>query len=282
MTVRLFQRTRFRGDSAIIGRDEDDLADLPLGRNPSSMTMGEHDAVLLFSRSGWRGGVMYRRGRNHIDNLGSRRAGGRMGFGNTIASVRITPFFVRFNATVVTQSDGTLPGGFASSDEIAAHLQAMVAELNAWYDRERVLLRADVAHINQRDHDERFDLSITEAAALPAPRDSSPEIALIVVNSFEKASAAGRARSPRSGKVTITALRSGGPRSSCVHPAYLATSVAHEVGHFLGSAHGSATGDGTNIMTQGLQPIGTQRASVDQIQQWHRALSRNPTRRARA
>jgi hypothetical protein len=299
MTVRLFQRTRFRGDSAIISGDEDDLADLRLGRNPSSMTMGEHDAVLLFSRAGWRGSVMYRRGRNDIENLRSRRAGGRAGFGRSITSVRITPFFVRFSATVVTRSDGTLPGGFAKFDDIEAYLQAMITELNAWYDRERALLRADIARVIQRDHDANFDLTIAEAAAgFPAAWRNSREIDLIIVNSFENAAMAGLARAPWRGEVVITALRSGGPNGSRIDPACLATNVANfarlsaKLRRLAAldserlvepSAQETSLADrlrrtGT-IMTQALEPIAARHASVDQIQQWHHTLSRNPTRR---
>ena len=111
MAITLYQKKNFKGDTARIRKDQNDLKDLPLGRNPSSLKMSNaKDAVLLFKKRDWRGGVMFRRGRNSIDNLGSPRAGGRNTFGNNVASVRITPFHINLNVTVVTKSNGKLPG----------------------------------------------------------------------------------------------------------------------------------------------------------------------------
>ena len=92
MTITLFQKQDLRGDSAVISKDEDDLRDLPIGRNPSSMRMtSDDDKILLFKNDDWRGGVMFRRGAQTIDNFGAPREGGRNTFGNNIASVRVIP-----------------------------------------------------------------------------------------------------------------------------------------------------------------------------------------------
>lgn len=266
MAITLFQRRNLGGDQALINSDQDDLGDIPLGRNPSSITMtNANDAVLLYGKRDWRGGVRYLRGVRTINNLGL--AG--------IASVRITPFHINLNVTVVTQSDGTVPGTATNFNAVRTTVNNMVGMVNAFYASQRALLIADVAHINQRVNDNKFNLSRTEAASFPAAWKNAREIDFILVNSFD-AGLLGLAKFPWWGKVVVVAMRNTGPTGAQRTTSQLAKTLAHEIGHFLGSPHTTGT---TNIMRQGNFDITTRTATVDQIQEWHTKLSRNLTRR---
>jgi hypothetical protein len=276
MTITLFQRQDLRGDSAVISRDEDDLRDLPIGRNPSSMRMtSDGDKILLFKNDDWQGGVMFRRGAQTIDNFGAPREGGRNTFGNNIASVRVTPFFINLNVTVVTQSDGTLPGGYSSFSTLRSDIEEIVEMVNEFYDREQALLRANIAQVNQRVHDNKFNLGPLEVIDFPNDWNNSREISVIIVNSFDSGTL-GLGKFPWWGKVTIVALRNTGSTGTLRAKSQLAKTLAHEIGHFLGSPH---VDSGTNVMVQGNLDIATRTATVDQIEEWHTKLSRNLARR---
>lgn len=264
MTIRLFQLPGGDGDPAVIDSDQDDLRDIPLGRNPSSMSMDNaNDAVLLYGKRDWRGNVIYRRGVQTNINLGSP----------SIASARITPFHINLNVTVVTQSDGSVPGTATSFNAVSTIVNNMVGLVNTFYAGQQALLIADVAHINQRVHNNKFNLSRAEAGSFPAAWKNAREIDFILVNSFD---AGTLGLFPWWGKVVIVAMRNTGATGTQRTTAQLAKTLAHEIGHFLGSPHST---NATNIMRQGSFDIATRTATVAQIQQWHTTLSRNLTRR---
>ncbi|HLD13902.1 MAG TPA: M12 family metallo-peptidase [Burkholderiales bacterium] len=265
MAITLFQRRNLRGDPALINGDQDDLRDIPLGRNPSSMRMtNANDAILLYEKRDWRGGVLYRRGVQTINNLGLA----------SIASARITPFHINLNVTVVTQSDGSVPGTATNFNAVRTTVNNMVGLVNTFYANQQALLTIEVAHINQRVHDNKFNLSMAEAVRFPAAWKNAREIDFILVNSFD-AGLLGLAKLPWWGKVVIVAMRNTGASGTQRTTAQIAKSLAHEIGHFLGSPHAGAT----NVMRQGNFDIATRTTTVNQIQEWHTKLSRNPTRR---
>jgi hypothetical protein len=234
------------------------------------------DAVLLFAKPSWRGNVMFRRGAQSISNLGSPSEGGHRNFRNNVASVRLTPFHLNLNVTVVTQSDGTLPGVFTSLRGLQGTLNSAVTQVNRFYNRQQALLVAHIAHLNQRVHDNKYNLSMSEAASFPAAWKNSREIDVIVINSFD-AGFTGMARFPWWGKVCMIAMRDNGAGGPQRNSQWIGKTLAHEIGHFLGSPH--VTGNTTNVMRQGSFSINTRTATVQQIEEWHTKLSRNLTRR---
>ncbi len=278
MTITLYSRTKFRGDSSVIGMDYPELRDIAVGRRPTSMIMtSANDAIVLFKNDNWHGGAMHRRGAQRIEDLGSRKEGGQLTFGASVASARITPFRFLFNVTVVTNSAGTLPGGFSNLASVTAHLTAMIARLNAWYAREKALLEAEIAELNARADDEHFLLSSKEADNFPISWLNRKQVDLIVVNSFVD-SQIGEGSFPWRGQTIVTSLLNGA-EGPLIPPGSLAMNVAHELGHFFGSEHPSVSVIPTNIMTQGLEDINNRVADSEQIGEWHEKLARNLTRR---
>lgn len=278
MAIRLFERTNRRGDFSDIGRDENDLGHIDVGRNPSSMVMGDAgDAVLLFKRPEWRGGVMFRRGRNTINNLGSPRAGGRNTFRNGIASARVTPFHVKLNITAVSQSDGTLPGGYPNLGALSDDFDLVLSMVNDFYEREQALLRVEAEPMQVRVNNNKFNITMAESWPIPASWKNRREIDCILVNSGSGFTGLGRP--PHWGKVIIIALRNS-PTGRRRTLGAIGRTVAHEIGHFLGSGHVDAPV--TNVLrtpTPATADITTATATVDQIQEWHTKLSRNMSRR---
>ena len=277
MAITLFQKKNFRGDFARIDEDVDDLKHIPLGRNPSSMRMtARSDAILLYKKPNWRGGVMFRRAAQNISNLGSPREGGRNTFGNNVASVRVTPFHVNLNITIVTQSDGTLPGTATSLRGVRGVINSAVNQINRFYRRQQALLEAHISHFNQRVHDNKYNLSNFESFSFPASWKNQREIDVLVVNSFDSGSF-GLAKFPWWGKVCVVSMRVSGSTGPQRNSQQIGKTLAHEIGHFLGTKH--TTNNTTNIMRQGNFGITTATATFEQIQEWHTKLSRNPTRR---
>ncbi len=279
MTITLFERIQFQGTPIDIATDQDDLRQVPIGRNPSSMTMDANDAVLLCRNRDWRGGVMFRRGANSIDNLGAPGSGGKRGYRNGITSVRVTPFFLNLNVTIVSRSDGTLPGGRAGIAACQADVAQIATLMNGFLTSEQTLLQVNVAQINQRTDNRKFDLSIAETLRFPPLWKNRREIDMIFVNSFDNGGTTGMGKFPWFGKVTIVAYRTGGAAGPLRPINNMAKTAMHEIGHYLASPHVDIADDPTNIMVQGGFDITTRTATNEQIEGWHQRLSRNPTRR---
>lgn len=278
MTITLFQRRNFGGDPEIIRRNQNNLGEIPLGHNPSSITMDANDAILLFRNRNWRGGVMYLRGENEINNLGSPAAGGRRGFGNSISSVRVSPFILNLNVTVVGRSDGELPGGRADFDTIRGEIRTIIRNMNTFFNREDCLLLIREAQINLRVNNNHFNLGNMESLRFPGRWKNPREVDMIFVNSFDSG-AFGQGMFPWFGKTTVVSYRGGGAGGNVRNLDQLSKTAVHEIGHYLGSRHVAAADDPTNIMVQGTQEIGDRTATPEQIRGWHQRLSRNPTRR---
>ncbi|NJO36043.1 MAG: hypothetical protein HC869_26250 [Rhodospirillales bacterium] len=94
--------------------------------------MDNGDAVLLCSNQNWNGEVMYLRNAHNIRDLGDDSKGGRRGFGNTVRSVRVRPFLIEMNITIVTGEDSTLPSGYLDRQAIDRDLSILIERVNAF------------------------------------------------------------------------------------------------------------------------------------------------------
>ena len=112
MAITLFQDTNFSDRTMLVTRSIDDLKDVSIGANPSSIRLTEAtESILLYGKQGWHGDVHYIRGPAEVADLGDKNRGGEAGFRNNVRSVRITPFRLRLNVNVVRTEGGDLPAG---------------------------------------------------------------------------------------------------------------------------------------------------------------------------
>src|SRR4051812_18919767 len=102
MTITLFQDKNFRDRSMVVTQSVADLQDVSIGKNPTSIRLTESaESILLYTRKDWDGDVHYIRGSVEVADLGSKAAGGEPGFGNSVRSLRITPFRLRLNVNII-------------------------------------------------------------------------------------------------------------------------------------------------------------------------------------
>lgn len=278
MAITLFQDRDCKGRSLDVTRNYASLKDTALGNHPSSIRMTDpDDAVLLFKKEDWNGGVLFLRGKNTLSDLGEPDEGGENTFRNSVTSVRVTPFTVALNVTVVKRENGDLPGSHDSHASVENALGKALGLANQFFAREQALLTLEFARITFRTNESHFDMTGLEAADFPNDWKNPGELDVIVCNTLESGNV-GLGKFPWWGKVAIVTLRDGGGEDRTI--AQIGRTLAHEVGHYYGLTHGSGDNVPANIMTQsgdGL-PIEDSHIRVDQVEEIHQKLARNITR----
>jgi hypothetical protein len=276
MTTTLYQDKDWKGKRLDVTRNYRSLKDTKLGNHPSSIMMTDaDDAILLFGKEDWDGGVMYFRGVRKMASLGDLSAGGEFLKGNSVTSVRVTPFKVRLNVSVVTRN-GKMPGGHEDGDHVMTTFTKAMLTANFFFADQKAMLAMEIARTSFRDNPKKFDLTPTSASRFPADWKNPGEIDVVVCNRLE--GAYGMAKLPWWGKTVVVALADGdGERRAF---GLVARTLAHELGHFLGLGHGSGDGQAANIMTPsdlGL-PIDESVLWPEQIEEMQTKLARNLAR----
>lgn len=283
MAVTLFENRNQRGSRRRINADLADLRNMAIDK-PGSITMtSARDEVLLFKNDDWRGGVHYLRGSQTINNLGSRAQGGRNTFGNSIRSVRVSPFTVDLNITVVKNNAGDLPGPWRTETIATRSLSRIVLMMNAFLEGQQALLQVRTARITFRTDENRFVLRRNQG--VPSSWKERSEIDVIIVDRFENEGLFGVAALPHGGQTVRIAGKlnpaSGG--DVVLTQDFIALVLMHELGHYLGLAHGTSDDDRDNLMfpsgDQDVDRLTTKTLTTAQIREMHQRLSRNPTRR---
>ena len=204
MTITLYQDKDWKGRKMAITRDHRSLKDTDLGNSPSSILMDESDdAILAFGREDWKGGVMYLRGVRKMPSLGQLSAGGELFKGNSVTSVRVTPFVLDLNVSVVTRNE-KMPGDHEAMANVENTFGKATILANGFFEREKAMIRMEIARLSNRENPEKFNLAGAEGARFPADWKKPGEVDVILCNTIEDAH--GMAKFPWWGKVMIVAL----------------------------------------------------------------------------
>ncbi len=283
MTITIFKDKNCKGPSQVVSADIRDLKDRPADK-PGSVRLTELvESVLMYKNDDWHEGALFVRGRETVTDLGSAKEGGRFGFGNCIRSVRITPFTLKLNVTVV-KNGSDYPGIWPSDVWAEFIVNDVVARANGYYNAQHALLRLEVARITFRSDPKHFNLTNAESWKFPGDWKRSGEVDVIFVNRFEKEGVGGRGKFPCFGEVvvvSVTANVDAGPDAPMLNED-MACTVVHELGHHLGLTHGTADKNSGNIMFDTLT-LGSTLTSFslwdDQIREMHDRLANHHTRR---
>src|SRR5262245_4885458 len=99
----------------------------------------------------------YLNGAQTVTDLGSDKEGGRFGFGNVVRSIRVTPFTVDLNVTVVTNGDD-LPSIWPTTWWADGVIRDVVTRANNYLLAQNALLRMEIARITYRDDPKQFNI----------------------------------------------------------------------------------------------------------------------------
>ena len=206
MTITIFEDKDCKGASCTVTTNLSDLKGTPADK-PGSIRMTDvRDAVLMFKNEEWHGGALYLNGAQTVSDLGSDKAGGRFGFGNSIRSIRITPFTVDLNISIVS-SGPDLPGIWPTRWWAEGVVSDIVTRANNYLMAQNALLQLNIARIVFRDDAKQFSLSELESWSFPSAWKNSGEIDMIIVDQFSKEGKAGLGKKPCFGKTLIAAAK---------------------------------------------------------------------------
>ena len=248
MTITIFKDKDCKGASQTVTGDMRDLKGKPADK-PGSIRMTDvRDAVVMFKNDDWHGGALYLNGAQTVTDLGSAKEGGRFGFGNSVRSIRITPFAVDLNVTIVTDGND-YPGLWPSTWWAEGVVRDVVTRANNYLLAQNALIHMEIARITFRNDPKQFDLSGVESWSFPSDWKRAGEIDVVVINRFDKDGRAGRTKMPCFGKtLTIAAKATISDVDTVLKNETMAVTLVHELGHYLGLGHGTADGNPNNIM----------------------------------
>jgi hypothetical protein len=282
MTITIFRDKECKGASQTVTGDLRDLKGMAADK-PGSIRMTDvRDAVLMFKNDDWHGGALYLNGAQTVSDLGSKKAGGRFGFGNVVRSIRVSPFIIKLNVSIVTDGDD-LPSIWPTTWWAEGIIKDVVKRANAYLLGQNALLQLEIARITFRDDPKHFNISGTEGWRFPSAWKQPGELDLIVVNDFGKEGKGGRAPLPCFGKtLAIAANTTIDGVNTVLTSENLAITLIHELGHYLGLSHGTANKDPNNIMfaDTALQDVLSGKSLWnDQVREMQDRLANNVSRK---
>jgi len=283
MTITIFEKDKFEGKSQRVSGNVRDLKGQAADKPGSIKLTDDDEAVLLFKNDDWHGGALYIRGPKNVADLGKDSDGGRFGFGNSIRSIRLTPFQVDLNATVVRNEDNKLPSGWSSEAQAKADINSMVAQANAFYADKRALLKLTVARITFRTNKNLFAISKLEQIFLPGEWTEKGELDVVFTNRFTKEGVIGRAFFPCWGESVVVAkiVNSTSGPDYALSLDEMAAVMVHETGHHFGLSHATGNDNPKNLMFPSLSVSSLSDALLtpDQIREMQDRLANNLARK---
>ena len=117
MAVTLFSKPGLKGKKVTLHGNRSRLKSTAVKNSTSSAKVGSGDRVLFFTKEDYHGAAMFRTAPVNIGRMSSAKKGGKFGFGNTLSSVRTTPFTLDLEVNFICNSKGDFPGNIKSRSE---------------------------------------------------------------------------------------------------------------------------------------------------------------------
>lgn len=277
MAITIFEDKNCKGAAKVV---KGNLADLK-GKDfdkPSSIRMtDEGDAILLFKNDDWHGGVHYLRGKQTVPDLGKGKEGGEAGFGNSIRSVRTTPFRLDLNVTVVTRR-GNMPGDWADRSHAEVQVRKIISLADWFYRDRKALLSLNIVRISFIDMPDKFVIRRREG--FPASWSNRGEVDVVFIDHFEDTDndTIGRGNFPCGGQFVVVAARpdNGKGEWPIGDMAYV---LLHELGHYLGVSHNTAGCDDNLMWPRIVGSYSDKELDPEQIEEMHQRLASNISRK---
>ena len=239
-----------------------DLSKKSFNNKASSMKMtSSGNKVLLFKNKDYKGGVMFRDGKENISILSSGKEGGQSGFGDTVSSVRIKPFKVKVYANIITTDKTKFPGNDTES-AVKKFLEDMVAEASSLW--EQGLLKAEISSTKVRKSSKFYNMDNEFLSLASKKWDKKKCINIYLVNEIS-GNTLGISLPPGIGNAIAVEYMASAKKAGLT--------LAHEIGHTLGIHHPSANKKKSNVMYP-TSSSGTN-LTDDQIDKVHRILAKN-------
>jgi hypothetical protein len=251
MSITLFARRDFKGDD-ITGFDLKDFSHIAHPMRPTSIRMtSTSDRILLFTRPNWQGSAMFLSGEQSIEHLGHPGDGGDIGFGNTISSMRVTPFRLKLRFHVITNEPGDLPGNIASRALLDATIANIVSSANAIWSPNLISIEHESTVI-VNDLPQYFDIPHGYWTTVTRHRrfDRLPAGAnIVLVNSINDRSEGKAISHLLTDMIAFEATGSG-------------VVLAHELGHFFGLVH--RNGKEGNLMQHNISDVALTQREIEE------------------
>ncbi len=259
MSITLFRKDNFEGDCHAVSGDIADLKDTPVKHAASSMRMtSAADSVLLFKNKNYNGDVMFRSGVTEISKLSSPSKGGKVGFGDVVASARRTPFTVNLFVNIVAKDDGSFPG----FPDMPAFIADTVAVANSIWNK--FFIQLEVGEVVTRESSSMHDMKWELYPLLWKNWQKARHANVYYVGSLHKAFGV----CPPVGWGKGAVVECG----AAPNVARAGDTLAHELGHYFGiSSHEE---DVLNLMTK-ASDISAGIMTDQQVEEVHKTLTKH-------
>jgi len=259
----LFRKKKFAGESHPVARSHGNLRITPVGYRTRSLAMtSRHDRALLFSKRMYRGQVAYTQGVQDVADSANT-------FLRRIRSVRVDPFTLHLHVTVV-RSGRHFPGWRTDEREVFASIDTAIDWANRVWSGGMLWLER--RHTEVWNAPGTFDLR-WPLSRVPAQWRRPGMISVVFVNRVGRRGRIARRWPPFAGDTIVVGRVA---RRGEIRDDMMGYGLARELGRYLGLRREPQSKDPWNLMCRG-RPPGLDPARIhllpEQIQEVHRVLA---------
>ena len=275
MSVRLYEKRSYKGKSLKVTSNVSDLSTKKFNNKASSLKLtSKSDRALFFKKKNYKGGVMFRDGKESIPILSSVKDEGKAGFGNAISSVRFSPFYVDLVVYIIRDANGDYPGSMRSFQLASEYVEDMVAAANKIW--KKGLLQLRISSIKAKTSAKYYDLTKAEfVGTLCRKWKEKNKVRVFLVDQINSKTKclSGISMPPGAGKAIAIDYQNRNPTRA-------GSTLAHEIGHTFGIHHHSGKKAGKKNLMHPDRNRSTGTGLKDtQIAKVHRVLAKNVFRK---